>query len=136
MLPRNFLILTPLKCREMHSKLINEILNYKLSVLEKRYRLTEAVADIYCIPKYLLLLSLRSVNSLAGSTRDLVCLFVLSLCLFNIVKLVNHSCVIVERTIFSIFGQWKTIFQQMHLLPDLPISLHTEITSLISFFLG
>ena len=31
MLPRNFLILTPLKCREMHSKLINE----------KRYRLTK-----------------------------------------------------------------------------------------------
>ena len=38
---------------------------------------------------------------------------------------------------FSIFGQWKTIFQQMHLLPDLlagtNLSLHTEITSLISF---
>ena len=41
MFPRNFFILTPLKCREMHSKLINEILKYKLSVLEKRYRLTK-----------------------------------------------------------------------------------------------
>ena len=37
MLPRKFLILTPLKCREMHSKLINEILKYKLSVLIKRH---------------------------------------------------------------------------------------------------
>ena len=24
---------------------------------------------------------------------------------------------------FSIFGQWKTIFNQMHLLPDLPIKV-------------
>ena len=24
---------------------------------------------------------------------------------------------------FSIFGQWKTIFHQMHLLPDLPIKV-------------
>ena len=37
MLPRKLLILTPLKCREMHPKLINEILKYKLSVLKKRY---------------------------------------------------------------------------------------------------
>ena len=37
MFPWKFLILTPLKCREMHSKLINEILKYKLSVLKKRY---------------------------------------------------------------------------------------------------
>ena len=36
-LPRKFFILTPLKCREMHSKLINEILKCKLSVLKKRY---------------------------------------------------------------------------------------------------
>ena len=39
--PRKLLILTPLKCREIHSKLINEILKYKLSVLKKRYRLTK-----------------------------------------------------------------------------------------------
>ena len=36
MLPRKILILTPLKCREMHLKLINEILKYKLSWLKKR----------------------------------------------------------------------------------------------------
>ena len=36
-LPRKMLILTPLKCREMHLKLINEILKYKLSGLKKRY---------------------------------------------------------------------------------------------------
>ena len=35
--PRKILILTPLKCREMHLKLINEILKYKLSWLKKRY---------------------------------------------------------------------------------------------------
>ena len=157
MLLQKFLILTPLKCREMHSKLINEILKYKLSVLKKRYfysieidkhlfspiiycsaasidpkinqeynhftstefnlmknkvgasiRMeikkngiahsvkTEAVADIYCIsdslkiPKYVLL-SLRSENSFTMSTRDLVCLFVFSSCLFNVVKLVTKS---------------------------------------------
>ena len=39
--PPKFFISTPLKCREMHSKLINEILKYKLSVLKKRYRLTK-----------------------------------------------------------------------------------------------
>ena len=39
--PQKFLILTPLKCQEIHSKLINEILKYKLSVLKKRYGLTK-----------------------------------------------------------------------------------------------
>ena len=36
MLPRKIFILTPLKCREMHLKLINKILKYKLSWLKKR----------------------------------------------------------------------------------------------------
>ena len=36
MLPKKILILTPLKCRVMRLKLINEILKYKLSWLKKR----------------------------------------------------------------------------------------------------
>ena len=37
MFPRKILILTPLKCREMHLKLINGIVTeYKLSGLKKR----------------------------------------------------------------------------------------------------
>ena len=35
--PREILILTPPKCREMQLKLINEILKYKFSGLKKRY---------------------------------------------------------------------------------------------------
>ena len=79
------------------------------------------MADIYCIsdslkiPKYLLLLSLRSENSFARSTRDLVCLLGLSLCLFNIVKLVNHSCVIERNHLFNL---WAV---ENDLLPDLPM---------------
>ena len=102
---------------------------------------TEAVTDIYCIsdslkiPKYLLLLSLWSENSFARSTRDLVCLFVLSSCLFNIVKLVNRSCVIVERN--HLFNLWAV---ENDLSTDVAgfinISLHTKITSLISFLSG
>ena len=37
MLRRKILILTPLKCREIHLKLTNEILKYKLSGLKKQY---------------------------------------------------------------------------------------------------
>ena len=37
MLPQKILILSHLKCREMHLKLINEILKYKLSGLRKPY---------------------------------------------------------------------------------------------------
>ena len=101
------------------------------------------MADIYCIsdslkiPKYLLLLSLRSENSFARSTRDLVCLFVLSLCLFNIVKLVNHSCVIVERNhLFNLWAVENDLSTDALVAGFTNISLHTEITSLISFLSG
>ena len=50
MLPRNFFILTPLKCREMHSKLINEILKYKLSVLEKCCNVIDWDPTGFCVP--------------------------------------------------------------------------------------
>ena len=53
--PRKILILTPLKCREMDLKLINEILKYKLSGLEKRYFYPIEI-NIYF---------LRSLNSLS-----------------------------------------------------------------------
>ena len=37
MLPRKIVIFTPLKCRKMHLKVTNDILNYKRSALKKRY---------------------------------------------------------------------------------------------------
>ena len=105
--------------------------------------LKKAVADIYCIsdslkiPKYLLLLSLRSENLFARSTRDLVCLFVLSLCLFNIVKLENRSRVIVERNhLFNLWAVENDLSTDALVAGFINISLHTKITSLISFLSG
>ena len=63
-----------------------------------------------------------------------MCLFVLSLCLFNIVRLVNHSCVIVERNhLFNLWAVENDLSTDALIAGFTSISLHTEITSLISF---
>ena len=62
---------------------------------------SNCILDSLKIPKFLLLLV--SV-SFPRPTRDLVCLFFLHDCLIIIVKLVNRSCVIVERN--HVFNLW------------------------------
>ena len=64
-------------------------------------------------------------------------LFVVSLCLFNIVKLVNRSCDIVERNdLFNLWAVEKDLSTDALVAGFTNISLHTEITLLISFLSG
>ena len=76
-----------------------------MEIITKRYSPLKhnggANIDIYCVsdsltmPKSLFLLLLRSENSLGMSTRE--SRSVLSLLMFKIVRLLNRSCLIVER---------------------------------------
>ena len=88
--------------------------------------------------KFLLLSSLRSENSFARSTRDLVRLFV-SLWLLNIFKLVNRLCHCWAKPCFQSLGMHAVengLWTDALVAGFTNISLHTEITSLISFLSG
>ena len=66
-----------------------------------------------------------------------MCLFVLSSCLFNIVKLVNRSRVIVERNhLFNLWAVENDLSTDAPVAGFINISLHTKITSLLSFLSG
>ena len=66
-----------------------------------------------------------------------MCLFVLSSCLFNIAKLVNRSRVIVERNhLFNLWAVENDLSTDALVARFINISLHTKITSLISFLSG
>ena len=85
----------------------------------------EAEVDIYCIsdslkmPKFIFLLLLRSESSLAMLTRK--SRYVLSLWLFNIVRLLNRSCLIAERKHIFNLRSMENDLSPDALFPDLPI---------------
>ena len=66
-----------------------------------------------------------------------MCMFILSSCLLNIVKLVNRSRVIVERNhLFNLWAVENDLSTDALVAGFTNKSLHTKRTSLISFLSG
>ena len=84
------------------------------------------------MPKFLFLLLLRSQNSLAMSTRESRSGF--SLYLFKIVRLLNRSCLIVEKKhIFNLRSVENDLSPDALVAGFTNMSLHTEITLFMIF---
>ena len=112
-----------------------------MEIITKRYSPLKhkggAEVDIYCVldslkmPTSLFLLLLRSENSLGMLTRE--SRSVLSLLLFNILRLLNRSCLIVERKhVFNLLSVENDLSQHALVAGFPNMNLHTEITEKIS----